>query len=579
MILRRGSAPHRCSVCDVSQITSAQPFPLVTFRIGTREGVACPECMAALSGYREKYADSPRTFLDWHFFRRNGRRLLEGETLAPVGAIEGLPPVTSDENAGADRIRAIEREEHAEQCFRHTCTRAVERIDHDLTLPEYETWVELAAASNRRGEIRFDGTQRVVIRWNGRDLRVGWNIDLKRVTTVLGFGDDLNAEPELFNDAGEARDLVAIAATGPLDTIPPDGVRSFHPAPAADTHDDRRQTTMTTNTPALAGSPFKKATLIPKRLKAFVWGGSGVGKTILALNFPAPVVIDLERGTDYYGDKFPFQRLDPPPRTVADMFSAVRWLVANEHEYRTLVIDPVTVFWEMMQDEWSDRLGVKAVKQRKLEDAEDFELQPKDWKPIKGQFREFMRLLTAVDMNVIVTAREKTKYADGQFMKSVGETFDGEKSMPYLFDVELRLFRRPDGARFVHVMKDRTGVLPKVDFPAVYAEFEKCLGSEALAKKATPAADQVGSDTPAAPANGTPAAPVMASPKPSGPPATDSQLTFLRALVQQKVGEPFETFLFDRGFADGDGKLTPLTSNEARALIEELKAAPAKAAA
>ena len=34
-------------------------------------------------------------------------------------------------------------------------------------------------------------------------------------------------------------------------------------------------------------------------------------------------------------------------------------------------------------------------------------------------------------MNVIITARQKTQYADSGFMRAIGETFDGEKSLPY----------------------------------------------------------------------------------------------------------------------------------------------------
>ena len=54
------------------------------------------------------------------------------------------------------------------------------------------------------------------------------------------------------------------------------------------------------------GSPFQEAESLEKRLKLFVWGDSGVGKTTLALQFPQPVVIDLEGGTDLYGDSFNF---------------------------------------------------------------------------------------------------------------------------------------------------------------------------------------------------------------------------------------------------------------------------------
>ena len=51
---------------------------------------------------------------------------------------------------------------------------------------------------------------------------------------------------------------------------------------------------------------FAKAKPTAQRLKFFVYGGTGTGKTITALHFPAPAVIDAEKGTEFYGDKFDF---------------------------------------------------------------------------------------------------------------------------------------------------------------------------------------------------------------------------------------------------------------------------------
>ena len=76
---------------------------------------------------------------------------------------------------------------------------------------------------------------------------------------------------------------------------------------------------------------------------------------------------------------------------------------------------------------------------------EFYDFQPKDWMTIKAESKELIRRLIALDMNVIVTARQKVQYADGGFMRAIGETFDGEKSLPYLFDVVVRLYRDEKG--------------------------------------------------------------------------------------------------------------------------------------
>lgn len=573
------AAVPSCPVCwDLGPAYFLQRGDLDRLRVA-----CCASCAGAFSRYVQQFGEAPQSTLDWYFYASHGRTLAQDLVTKIWQGKHELGP--------ADLVRQGERVDHAHRAYNHARARAEERLGLMLTPTIYEDWCSLASSSQRRGPPRQDGTQVVVIEYNGA-LRVGWNYDLGRVTTVLGPGDwhhpddeDFDVNPHIdaaayraaldrLDDDTGRRILAGDWATMPptLDASRPDGVRSLHGSPEDPTI--RQEATMTTPTPALAASPFKKATLIPKRLKAFIWGASGTGKTTLALAFPSPVVIDLERGTDYYGDKFNFERLDPTPRTVEEMFAAVRWLLENDHEFRTLIIDPITVFWEMMQNEWQDRLGAKAVKKRAIEDAEEFDLQPKDWKPIKAQFREFMRMLTAVDMNVIVTAREKTKYADGQFMKAIGETFDGEKSMPYLFDVELRIFRRQDGQRLVHVMKDRTGTMPKVDFPLGYSEFEKCLGKDALVKKA----DKVQLEGPA-PVASEVAALGAGLKAPAGPPASDAQITALTRLVKAKLDQDLPTFLVHSGFADGEGKLIMPNWTEAASLIEQVQKEPARAGA
>jgi len=230
-------------------------------------------------------------------------------------------------------------------------------------------------------------------------------------------------------------------------------------------------------------SPFQKATMLSKRLKLFLWGDSGVGKTTLALQFPKPVVIDMEGGADLYGDAFEFEVLRAT--TADEVMEAVDWLLQHRHEHRTLVIDPITIYWDALQKKWSD-IFLKRNKGSKGYRYEFYDLQPRDWMTIKAEFKELIRKLIALDMNVIVTAREKTRYKEGSFMVAVGETFDGEKSLPYLFDTIVRLWKDPQGRFMGTCLKDRSNHLPTEDFAASYAVFEGVFGKEALARKAKP---------------------------------------------------------------------------------------------
>jgi len=215
-------------------------------------------------------------------------------------------------------------------------------------------------------------------------------------------------------------------------------------------------------------SPFQTAAVQKRRLKLFLWGDSGVGKTTLALQFPKPVVIDLEGGTDLYGDSFQFDVL----RTTSaeQVVAAIDWLLCNPQQYDTLVIDPITVLWDSLQKKWSD-IFLRRNKGAKGHKFEFYDMQPRDWMTVKAEFKDIIRKLIRLDMNVVVTARQKTQYADSGFMRAIGETFDGEKSLPYLFDTIVRLYRDDKGRFFGHCMKDRSNRLPTGEFEVSAAVF------------------------------------------------------------------------------------------------------------
>ena len=85
-----------------------------------------------------------------------------------------------------------------------------------------------------------------------------------------------------------------------------------------------------------------------------------------------------------------------------------------------------------------------------------------------------------------MAARQKVQYADTGFMRPVGETFDGEKSLPYVFDSILRLYRDENG-RFMAVnLKDRSNKLPHGHFEVSYEVIERRLGRDALLREAVP---------------------------------------------------------------------------------------------
>jgi len=217
-------------------------------------------------------------------------------------------------------------------------------------------------------------------------------------------------------------------------------------------------------------SLFKKAEAKADRLKMYVYGKAGTGKTTTALHFPSPAVIDAEQGTLHYGDKFGFYRLETnDPKEVQ---SAIDELLKDPGEFKTLVIDPMTVIYDQIIQQKEEHMKMKTGNLH-------YEIQPLDYKSIKTTLKLMMNKLLSLDMNIIVTARSKPLYAKGgKFMEEIGQQPDGHRDMPFMFDVVLELYEK-DGKRMARVEKDRTNTLPH-DFEFTYDEFVKHVGLDVL---------------------------------------------------------------------------------------------------
>lgn len=226
-------------------------------------------------------------------------------------------------------------------------------------------------------------------------------------------------------------------------------------------------------------NPFHRATTLSKRVKFLLWGDSGSGKTTLALKFPRPAFIDLEGGADLYGDKAEFDVFRCT--TAEEVLHAVTWLATNRHPYRTVVIDPISVYWDQLQKKWSDTFLLRN-RGAKGYHFEFFDMGPKEWQTVKAEHKDLLRRLASLDLNVIVTARQKPLYADGGFMRVAGETFDGEKNIGYAFDSVVQLYRDAKGQFMSRVHKDRTGLLPTEPFQTSYSVYEKAFGIESLTR-------------------------------------------------------------------------------------------------
>lgn len=226
-------------------------------------------------------------------------------------------------------------------------------------------------------------------------------------------------------------------------------------------------------------SRFKKAEESGIRLKALIYGPAGCGKTVTALQFPSPFVIDGEKGTVHYGADFNFQVDDTS--SVDFLMEDINDLIEDPGDAKTLVVDPITVFMDNLLIDYSKKLKIK-------KGNPDYELQPSDHGPLKQRRKDLIDKMLSLDLNLVCTARIKQKYKqDGKnFMIPDGVEPDVPKEIPYMFDTIIRIEISPDGiTRIAHCEKDRTNKLPK-EFVFTYDAMVEYLGISSLDRAADP---------------------------------------------------------------------------------------------
>ena len=209
---------------------------------------------------------------------------------------------------------------------------------------------------------------------------------------------------------------------------------------------------------------------IKKRLKALFYGSAGVGKTTAAISFPKVYLIDTEKGAE--NDQYTniLQRSGGVVFQTSDfdeLMKEVKSLLTEKHEYKTLVIDPLTTLYNDLLDKSA------------LKNGTDF---GKHYSEANKKIKHLLNLLLRLDMNVIITSHAKNEY--GQNMSVLGQTFDCYKKLDYLFDLVFEIQKRGK-ERIGIVKKSRIETFPDCEqFPFSYAEIAKRYGKDVLERDA-----------------------------------------------------------------------------------------------
>lgn len=193
-----------------------------------------------------------------------------------------------------------------------------------------------------------------------------------------------------------------------------------------------------------------KPEAVTKRLKLFMFGPAGVGKTTAAIQFPKSYIIDCEKGTENYGKLIDgsgsvvFHTTD-----INEVIAEVKSLLTIQHDYRTFIIDPITTIYQDLLDKCEQKVGSEFGRHY-------------------GEANKLMKRLTnlimQLDMNVVITSHSKKEY--GAKLEVLGQTFDAWKRLDYLFDLVVALDKRGKGKvarRFGVVTKTRIETFPDGD--------------------------------------------------------------------------------------------------------------------
>ena len=219
---------------------------------------------------------------------------------------------------------------------------------------------------------------------------------------------------------------------------------------------------------------------VQKRLKALFYGAAGAGKTTAAISFPKVYLIDTEKGSE--NDQYTkileksggvvFQTTD-----FDELIKEVKSLLTENHDYKTLVIDPLTTLY----NDLLEKSAIYLKNQAKEKDATGTEFG-RHYGEANKKMKHLLSLLLRLDMNVIITSHAKNEY--GQNMTVIGQTFDCYKKLDYLFDLVFEIQKRGK-QRVGLIKKSRIENFPDGEqFPFSYDEIAERYGKDVLERQA-----------------------------------------------------------------------------------------------
>ena len=215
----------------------------------------------------------------------------------------------------------------------------------------------------------------------------------------------------------------------------------------------------------------------PTKPKFMISGESGVGKTMFALEFPKPYLIDSEGGAtrQQYQEKLKktggaYFGKEEGSQDFRAVIEEVKQLCTTKHEYKTLIIDSFTYLYMLEASEAEAKGG------------SDF---GRDKKMANIPTRQLISVLEKCDLNIILVCHSKTKWERrGKDIIDTGSTFDGYDKLEYILDLWIEILK---GGKTFQVKKSRVQSLIQGDsYPLTYDKFAELYGKETVERASVP---------------------------------------------------------------------------------------------
>lgn len=181
-----------------------------------------------------------------------------------------------------------------------------------------------------------------------------------------------------------------------------------------------------------------------QELKILISGDPKTGKTTNSMAaFPKPVIIDLERGSLMYQEKFGVPAFYPEKGDFEGLWHACREAVNKG--YKTIIIDQFTTLYMWHVERW-EKLYLENEKRSPGNKGEYYKLQPSDYGRIKKGWQDYVHFILGLPVHIVGIARRKDKYSKTEMMKVVGTMVDADKSLEYEFSHIFNFARSGDGS-------------------------------------------------------------------------------------------------------------------------------------